>query len=491
MKMRLVFLRPVTVALVFACLILPFLLTAIMLVPPGEVPDEEAHIVRADSLRHGEIMGRRGGTITMPDGQQGPSAGVIADRALLWAGKALPPGMGEKVDQAMLDRVKGVAWGEATYVPVSNTAVYGPAFYVPAAIAITLVKAGGGTPYDAILAARGLNAILYIAIGAAALCLARRGHLILLFVLGLPMSLSLAASVNQDGLMIAASAMVAALLTRVMADGDRRCAWAAAGLLCILLMAKPVYLPIALLLLLPLPRFRQAAVTGGRWFGVNRSSVVAFLLVSLVALGWALVNAAFVSVPFIKAPYETGPLAMVAETLSTTSPGRQLHVLLDSPLRFITLPLATIGHEAELWWLQFVGVLGTNDLLFDKGFYGFWGLVGGFALAVTLLGSFRAGSSWPALADAILLAVTILVSIWLMLIGQYLSWTLVGAPLIEGMQGRYLLPMAPFLILALPVGPTEERPFFGPAALILLAATVFGAASSLDRLLTAYYIGGA
>ncbi len=157
--MRLVFLRPVTVALVFACLILPFLLTAILLVPPGEVPDEEAHMVRADSLRHGEIMGRRGGTITMPDGQQGPSAGVIADPALLWAGKALPPGMGEKVDQAMLERVKGVAWGEATYVPVSNTAVYGPAFYVPTAIAIALVKAGGGTPYDAILAARGLNAI--------------------------------------------------------------------------------------------------------------------------------------------------------------------------------------------------------------------------------------------------------------------------------------------------------------------------------------------
>ena len=40
---------------------------------------------------------------------------------------------------------------------------------------------------------------------------------------------------------------------------------------------------------------------------------------------------------------------------------------------------------------------------------------------------------------------------------QYLSWTPVGGGVVEGMQGRYLLPLLPLLILVVPPMPGIGR----------------------------------
>ena len=40
---------------------------------------------------------------------------------------------------------------------------------------------------------------------------------------------------------------------------------------------------------------------------------------------------------------------------------------------------------------------------------------------------------------------------------QYLNWSPIGGPSVDGVQGRYFLPVAPFLLLLLP-GSETRRP---------------------------------
>ena len=52
-----------------------------MLVPPGEAPDEPAHISRADSVVHLQVIGRRGPDVTVA-GVALPDAGVLSNLGL-------------------------------------------------------------------------------------------------------------------------------------------------------------------------------------------------------------------------------------------------------------------------------------------------------------------------------------------------------------------------------------------------------------------------
>jgi hypothetical protein len=53
--------------------------------PPGQVPDEPAHMARAESLWRGQIIGHRQTMASGPDGKSYISAGVDVNEALFLA----------------------------------------------------------------------------------------------------------------------------------------------------------------------------------------------------------------------------------------------------------------------------------------------------------------------------------------------------------------------------------------------------------------------
>jgi uncharacterized membrane protein len=72
---------------------------------------------------------------------------------------------------------------------------------------------------------------------------------------------------------------------------------------------------------------------------------------------------------------------------------------------------------------------------------------------------------------------------------QYLSWTRPGAEIIDGVQGRYFIPLAAALALAVP-GYRRLGPLIRPAALGGLA--MFGVITPLvvvQALVVRYYMG--
>lgn len=425
----------------------PVCLLNAVLVPPGEVPDEIAHISRADGLRHGSILGKRR---SFPDAPA-PVAGFYADGNLALAWPNLPGPIAErKVTQDRLDAWNAVPWGRTEYVVRSNTAAYMPLLYVPTAVTLAAAKRAGQKPFVAVLAARGVNALLYLAAGVAALMLARRGRGVLFLTLLLPMSLAMGGSCNQDGLLLSACALGAALLTRATSPQalshralSRRAFWGAAVLLAVVVTAKPLYAPLAGLLLLAAPTTRA---------GLGGVAVVAVPSIAWFAVAQRQAGVSLRPLPAdMQAP---GPLwpGDPAAVFLTTDAASQLRVLLAAPWRLLALPVSTLWDDASAKLAEMVGVLGRLDLELPDGFY----TLAYAALAAALVGDSlvrpgrRGGpggaTAWGgAFGFGCLGACVVLVYL-----GQYLIWTPVGAARIEGVQGRYFLPLLLFSAPLLP-----------------------------------------
>ena len=476
----------------FLLLVVPLCLYLAAVVPVGQAPDEPSHALRAYSLLRGDIIGSR--DLVTYDGAPHLGAGVVADPVLVWVQQVLPtteavPG---RLDPEVLARVKGYGWTRAVFVQIGTIATYFPIFYLPEAAAIGVGRALGATPYQAVVAARFVNAIAYCVLALAALLLARSGRIVLFAVLALPMTVYLAASLNQDALIVAGTALAVALLTRAgQAHGDFTRVTAhpayrlAALLLALVILAKPPYLPLAAMLLLPLPRPSDWS----RMRGVLTQRLLLAVLVVLPAMLWSWYAMRYVAAPVPRPTYAPGPLwpGDPALSFTGTDPGAQLTVLLAHPLRLLAIPWHALAQDRDLLFTSFIGKLGWLKLDLPDWLYWLWSLGLAAACAAELLNGAARPRPAPLLDMAFILlaaAATLLA----VLLSQYLTWTNVGDVMIGGLQGRYLLPIAPALALAL-AGALRGPPVLraGAAALPVLAAAA--GLLALPMLINAVYYG--
>lgn len=430
----------------FLILVVPLAILCALRVPPGEVPDEGPHVVRAASLLHGAIMGHRVARTNPDSGAQ--DAGFDANIGLAYAASF---GTGETAPlPASASRAERLAWARAipwspalSFVSSPNTAAYAPFAYVPAAIALGIAKQLGATPHWAAIAARFGNILAFVLLGSLALALTERGRLWLLLTLGLPMTVWLAGSVNQDGLLIAVACLGIALLTRA----DRRSFWIGTTLLALLALQKPPFLPLVLL-----PLARSVAGLSGR------GRIAAALIIAVPGVLWSLAVMHWVSVPLLPGlPYHPGPLwpGDPQLTFRSSVAAAQIKVILAHPLRVALLPLTVETAHFATYWRQCLGVLGDLTIDLPHWLYGLWSLALLSALGALTEGA-RPRGRWLPLAAAIAMA-----GIGeLIFLTQYMTWTPVGAARVDGVQGRYFIPMLPILLLLLgrwPILPPRLR----------------------------------
>ena len=469
-------------AVLFAAVALPTCVMLALLTPLGQVADEPAHVLRAASLLHGQWIGRR--APVLENGKTQIRAGLDVDQALLGVQNGSSQ---SKLTQEDVTRARGQNWaGFRYFYPIASVAIYMPAFYGPAALGMGLAKRAGTGPFVATYVARLANTVCFVVLGLAALLLARRGHALLFCTLMFPMTISLAASVNQDGLIIAASVLAAALLTRSdvpTANGPalpRGAAYWTAGLLLACIAAvKPPYAPLLALLLLPLP-------PGRAWWHLRkplllRAAAIVVLLLPGLIWGWFAVT--YVATPFPKPPYEPGPLWQGPRPtlLDETDAAAQLGILLAEPLRFLSIPLTTIIHDPGLI-RSAVGVLGWLTVLLPRALYTLWYTAVPAALLCDLITRRtepRQGGRTD-LALGITAAAACVLGIYL---SQYLSWTLVGSLTVQGPSGRYLLPILSFFALSLPTSGLRNGEWLRAGLVMLPAAAALASAVVLPPLI--------
>ena len=424
---------PRRLVLLFLMLCIPTAIMFAVLNPPGQVPDEGAHSVRVMATASGKFAGRRR---VVPNSDLVQS-GVIANPVLVFVSDG--PTL-KKVDAAVVAARRGFGWDVKTqFVEIGTLAVYFPSFYVPAALGIRLAQAEGVIPIDAFVVARLASLLVFTALGVLTLQIARRGRALMFCALSVPMTLLLAGSLNQDSLLIGSAMLAAALMT---APTPRR-RIAAAVLIACIGAAKPPYLPLAILLLLPLPGpglWRAMRPVLARRFGMG---VVAVAL-PLLWIAWMLTT---VTTPAQWAPYPAGPLwpGTPGQIFHETDARVQLQVLLAEPSRFLTLPLFTILRDFGPV-TQAIGLLGWLNIFLPKWLYRVW--IGAILLAAAA-DACRGSEPVRWLESTMLLAVAVLI-VWAIYLSQYLTWSPIGLDHIEGPTGRYLLPVVPLVALAIP-----------------------------------------
>jgi uncharacterized membrane protein len=408
--------------------------------PPFQNADEPAHINRADQVGHFGIVSEK-----LPGGIQG---GWVSDGLM----KAELPfdkirfNYAAKVSRSMYAAQE---WGGLVPAEFYNTGIYPPLFYVPAAAALGAARALHLSVLHGIMAARIATGLASIAVGALAVALADATALWLFAVLLLPMSLAMDAAVSQDGLLLACSALAAALCLRLRYNPPHG-HWLPASLtLALVGMARPPYAAFALVLLAArLPwRTRLCAV------GVALAPVLA----------WSAVSAPHVAVPV----FPNG----------TPDPAAQAHLLLHAPWRVFPVFVSTWHAYGGRLLHEVIGRLGWLDVDLPEAYHdAAWAMLALAALVTCGTGGWPRVSFWG--------LISLLVAAFGLAMFEYLAWSLPGSPVIDGLQGRHFVPLV--LMLAAVVAPTRTHTWqIGRWAVILFPVVTIPVV--LHSILLRYY----
>ncbi|WP_284944445.1 DUF2142 domain-containing protein [Acidisoma cladoniae] len=462
---------------VFILCVVPLVLLCAWRVPIGQAPDEADHVARIASVLDGQIIGHRVSAMNAQSGSQ--DAGVTVNIGLIYAdlvgtGRAAPPPFDTSPAKRQ-EWARTIPWAPGPiFVSSANTAAYAPLAYGPAAIGMGIAILTGALPHGAIIGARLGNALAFSLLGIAALALARRGRLLLLITLALPMTIWLAGSPSQDGIVIAVAALGAALLTR---DGHVAFYLGCAAL-AVLVLQKPPYLPLAALALL---------APGGLSWRRFQDRLPAAIAVAVPGLLWSVAVVKWVAVPLLPSPlYHPGPLwpGNHADLFHSAISAAQGQVLLHHPWRGLLLPPLSLLRQLAGLSDQFIGVLGALTLHLPRPLYGVWWLAILSALGHLAARADQADESGK--IDRLLAWAAILCSGELICLTLYLTWTRVGMDVIDGLQGRYFIPLMAMLVLALPHVPVLTR---APrwAWWILPMVALLATDAALPRLIAASY----
>jgi uncharacterized membrane protein len=231
-----------------------------------------------------------------------------------------------------------------------------------------------------------------------------------------PMSLSLLGSVSGDVTTIVSSFVLVSTVARLAwgkeaaTRGDLLLLAAASAVLC---ASKPPYLPLALLaLLIPAARFPR---------GRRAAFLPLHLGLSLLMASW---EAA------ISRTADFGRLN------NGVDPDRQIHDSLLHPFHFLKIAAAEYVRHSPRYLGQIVGRLGWLDVQLPIPLLAAYLAV---LLALVLLDANPALEVRP--WQRIGVAATVLAGMTLISAAQYATWTPYGANFVEGIQGRYLLPL--------------------------------------------------
>ncbi|GAB6853858.1 DUF2142 domain-containing protein [Asaia astilbis] len=397
-------------------------LACLFLIPPGQMPDERNHFARIVQISQGGFVGLK----LTPSEAGGYLPKNLPSEAELLNDLRFHPE--KKVDTTELQALSQRHWDrEKTWTSFGNTVIYAPITYLPAAVTTLIARKTHATIIQTSYLVRLVNIILTISFCGLGVAIARRGTLYLSLLSSLPMVLALGASCSQDGILIGLAILTAGLLTRL--DAMQLVStryWIGLGaLFAVLTVSKP---PLLLCSLIPL----ALGLAGNRLVRAIPAamSFLAFLI-------WQKIGLSPTKVQFLDG--------------SGVSDAAQVHWVLTHPFSLPSVAYHTLSLRLTDFIRQFIGVLGWLDTVFPSSFY----LMICILIVATILFSLypalrqrelrqSALAVWVSLGSVMLAVAAVFFSL-------YVIWTPVGAPVIDGVQGRYFLPIAPFVALIFPL----------------------------------------
>ncbi|HEY9810329.1 MAG TPA: DUF2142 domain-containing protein [Halomicronema sp.] len=312
------------------------------------------------------------------------------------------------------------------FVSFPNTAIYSPIPYFPQALGMAMGRILQKPPIVLIYLGRLSNlltwtSLIYLTIKIIPF------YKWLIFLLALtPMSLFQASSLSADAFTNGISFLfIATILSFTFAPFKflKTKNILILGILAILLgLSKSAYFSLLFLfLIIPISKLETP-----RKYWTTFALLLTTSLTSVV--GW--------SILVKKALYV--PLNSIAQVY----PNQQLSHIFNHPLEFINTLVNSILTYGQYGIEQFIGRLGWLDTVLPPFLITFYTIL----LLIVSITSYHKQILLSVWQKAIFLLILILNAL-LIATALYLTWTPVGAKLIEGVQGRYFLPISPLFFL--------------------------------------------
>jgi len=419
------------------------------IMPPFQVADEAAHFFKAYQVSEGNLSSK----------QVPPSLYRLRD---LFDYLPFHPERKTSVDQILSSRGIQLNPEEMGVAPTLN---YSPIPYLPAASGIFVGRHMEAPPLFLFYIGRTCSLLAYILLVAWAIRLMPVQKWALALFALIPMCMAQAAAITADTVTLALSYLAFAYILHLCWEVPalRYSHWLRLSLLFVLIaLTKPVYFVLAFLFLL-IPR-RKVGPFWKYWGGF----IGLVLLSAATAKGWIAFN-------------------QKLQTYSAmgASGNQQLSVILQHPIHFLQILLTTFQRYGAGYLEHLVGRLGWLDTGLPNAFRQFY-------LALLVLVAFLGWNrevdlSW---LKRLLIVATILSGVSLIAIFLFLSWTPIGSPTVEGIQGRYFLPFVPpFLLLLLYPrrNPSTAAKEFPPLPLAW-SAVALATATTLGSVVVRYYL---
>jgi len=430
--------------------------------PPFQVPDEPAHFYRAYRVSEGQLdlipkPGRSGADL--PLSVQAVAETLRDDIPFHEEKKVAPRQILAALRVPLEPERRSLVW-------FGNSMQYPFLPYLPQALGIALGRVFGAPPLVLLYLARLANLIAGTLMVVFAVRRLPAFQWFAVMVALTPIAVFLRASASADVASTGAAFLLAAGVARLawgedsaVKKSDLVLLTASAVLLC---ASKAVYFPLAFLpVLIPASRFPR---------GRRAAFLLLHAAVSLAVTAWAVaVSRAVGTIRFEVA----------------TDPAGQIRDAMAHPLSFLQLVASDYVFHAPRYLAQFVG--GQLGWLDTK-------------LPIVFLLTYLAVLAALMLVDAgpqievrpwqrwILAGVTLSV-LGLTSASQYALWTAYGARHIEGLQGRYFIPLAPAAVWLFHSRGLPERFRFRDPAAGLAAFSLLSFGVSVWALVARYYGG--
>lgn len=428
----------------------------VLLTPPFQVPDEYQHFYRAYQLSEGQILA---------DYHVGECSGYTRDRQdIPCSGGYLPKSLLVTVREVSPPNLRGSAEvkqnpqdifalldlplqpSDRAFIRFQGAALYSPVSYIPQTIGIAVGRIFGASPLIMFYLGRFVNLLAWLGLGYWAICKTPMVSWLFVLLLLMPMSLFQAGSLSADAVtnglvfLLTATFLQYGLTKPTISDRDL---WFV-GILCLALpLVKPAYIPlIFLFLLIPARKTNSkepstatqdssnhSPLFSGRFF--SKYTAVAggiFAASILTMLGWSSV-----------AGDDYGKI------YPSILPEEQLLFVLQHPFEYVGIWFHTLQAFAGQYLVEFIGKLGWLDTPLPLL------VIVSYWLVLLVVALVRVDNSPIAIAwwQKLILGLVWLASCGLIFTLIYAAGSPVGANIIQGVQGRYFIAIAPLLFLLL------------------------------------------
>jgi uncharacterized membrane protein len=414
MEKKLNNINPQTVLLIIGLI---FGLSFVILNPPFNGNDESVHFYKASDISEGHIMP----TI------KGNRAGVVIPHGIEFIAYEFSyKDPNQKLDMSNITSKLCKYWNfkKRSFIDISNTAIinYPPIPYLASSIGIIIGKLLNLPPLILLYIGRLFSLLLWIYLVYLAIKITPVHKWVFLMLVLMPMSLFQAATISADTITMGLSFLTIAIFLNFAFDKGKekiniKDICILAPLLIILVLTKPFYFLIMFLFfIIPVKKF-----------GSRKKLLLIFSLISLSVIMITLIWYSAVSGLY------------VPENPDASIKG-QLAFISADPANYIYILLNTIYEYTSGYMIGFVGQLGWFVRLPLWFVFTYLTLV----FIISLFDKNNVKINFKQKLNAFIVFFIISMFIFFTL---YIAWTAVGSNVIDGVQGRYLIPIIPLFFL--------------------------------------------